>query len=243
MQRTADVEPGQIPPEQPLISASHGPTGAHFAQRSCQFDELQVRLCQMERSLMWCRRALICGAAVACGILGIAATTGRGNVVEAEAFVITDASGKLRGVFGLAGDEPGMVLTDAQGRKRLRFRIEDSGPTISLYDAKQSIRLQLAATDEGPETTFFSPDQQPRLRLRGSANEPQICVCDAKGAPRAKFFVLDGDDDRGSGLSISDAEGQLKLLFAQVQGGISVIRAGEEFLAPAAAAKPAAQRK
>jgi hypothetical protein len=55
------------------------------------------------------------------------------------------------------------------------------------------------------------------------------------------LFVLDGDSPLGSGLSLTDAEGKQRILVTALSDGESVIRAGDQILAPSAAAKTAGQ--
>jgi|GEM_PF-6525362 hypothetical protein len=205
-------------------------------------EELRFRLYRLERRNRTFQ--------IAIGVLGIFAgllvvvgmAPVKQTVLAVEQLMLTDTSGRIRGLFTAGGDEPALVMVDSNGVKRLRFRIEDSGPTLSLYDSNRALRMQFSVADDGGEVSLFNERQQPRLRLRGSNSEPQIVVHDTEGNPRAKLFVLDSDGELGSGLSFSDADGKSRILVTALPSGESVIRAGDKILAPSIPAKTAGQQ-
>ena len=203
------------------------------------FEQLADRIYRLERRHRFYHSSFVLLAAIA----GLAMMTGMNPakqlVLTVETLMLTDNSGRIRGLFTAGGDEPSLVLMDSQGVKRLRFRIEDTGPTLSLYDSRQSLKMQMSANDDGAEVTLLNHQQQPRLRLRSGNAEPQIVIHDTEGHPRTKLFVLDGENALGSGLALFDADGKQRILITALPDGESVIRAGEQIVAPIAPAKTA----
>lgn len=204
---------------------------------------LQDRLYHLERRERRLRFGFGISAFFACVAATIGMMPARPQIVETETLMLTDSSGKVRGLFTAGNDEPSLVMTDSRGVKRLRFRIEDNGPTISLYDADQILRLQMAGGGDMPEVTMLDSEGTPTVRLRGTHSESQVVLFDSQGRSRARLFVLDGEHALGSGVSLVNAEGVQQVLMTALPDGTGVIRAGGETLAPVqkpkSTAKPA----
>lgn len=171
----------------------------------------------------------------------------RPQVIETESLVLTDNTGRTRGLFTAGIDEPALVLIDGSGHKRIRLHIEDETPMISLYDTEQKLRLQMSGGNEHPEVTLIDEKGTPALRLRGTRTEPQVVIYDAEGKSH-RLFVLEAEESLGSGVSLVNEKGEQQILITALPDGTAVIRAGNELLSPsgkpkAASANPAAVRK
>jgi hypothetical protein len=78
-----------------------------------------------------------------------------GRIVEAERFVLRDASGKPRAVLGMDADEPGLWLYDAGGKPRAALAVTADRPGLALYDASGNARAALAVTAGGPALWLY----------------------------------------------------------------------------------------
>lgn len=194
--------------------------------------QLSDRLYRLERRERKWRAAFILSAILACLAVIMGMVPSKPGVIETETLLLTDDAGRVRGLFTAGNDEPSLVMTDSRGVKRLRFRIEDHGPTISLYDGDQNLRLQMKGGTDAPEVSMLDKGGNTAVRIRGSHSEPQVTLFDSEGHARAKFFVLDGEQSLGSGISLVNSDGIQQVLMTALPDGTGVIRAGGEFLAP-----------
>jgi hypothetical protein len=99
------------------------------------------------------------------------------RIVEAERFVLRDASGKTRAVLGMDADGLG-----------LRF-----------YDASGKVRAVLGLIADWPRLTLSDASGKPRAWLEGTPDGAALDLTDASGKPRAELSV---DELFGPGLSI-----------------------------------------
>lgn len=191
------------------------------------------RICRLERQ----QRVLVRTIFAIIIVLGVTVTIGmvpgKLHVVEAETLMLTDTAGRIRCLLTAGNDEPCLILTDSKGVKRIRMRIEDDGPKISMYDTRQELRLQMSGADSAPQVVMFDADGVAATRVVGSRTEPQIAILDKEGRSLTKLFVLDGDKAVGSGLSIANDKNGPQILLTTLKDGTTIIRAGNETLAPA----------
>lgn len=101
----------------------------------------------------------------------------KATTVEAEAFVVRDATGKQRAALHLA---------------------PDGGATLSLFDPAGIGRAALRVDREGsPDLTLIDQAATNRAVLRvGRNGSPGLALSDAAGKPRATLYVVSD----GSGL-------------------------------------------
>jgi hypothetical protein len=124
---------------------------------------------------------LLCG-----GLLTMAATNSAvPETVEAQQFLLRDASGNLRGAMGVLSDGAvGLNLSDSSGRSRVTVDLAANGtPGVDLYDQNGKIRATLALGDSGqPGLGLYGPDGH----LRTSLDVP------APKTPGLAFYKDDG---------------------------------------------------
>jgi hypothetical protein len=138
---------------------------------------------------------LIVGMAVllALGVVLVYSTRTVSPEVAAQRFVIKDARGAVRGVWGVAGDSSlRWVLQDAAGRPRVRLSLLNDGSTgLSMTDSMGRSRA-VFALDAADGSSLVLADAQGRTRAvlgvspDGAAN---VVFADQNGATRAGLGV------------------------------------------------------
>lgn len=139
--------------------------------------------------------------AIAGVILFALAFSGGGGVaetVEAERFVLRDASGIARGVFEI-GNEGGarLVLRDADARDRLRLALlQDGSPGVTFADREGRPRAVLGVLPDETATLVFADAQgQTRAVLSLLSDESSTLVfADRSGVTRAGMGVNSAGD-------------------------------------------------
>jgi hypothetical protein len=162
---------------------------------------------------------------VAAGLLGSVLTLGADRltgwragaqdlptVVQAQRFELLDATGAVRGVFGVGPAGPGLTLADPSGQARVvldetaegtyEIQIRDAGGAVrfgvgttareggfvglNVRDATGAIRSRMYASDDGQQAAFQVQDPGAVLRvemgLNGREDRVGVGVRDARGA-------------------------------------------------------------
>jgi hypothetical protein len=107
------------------------------------------------------------------------------KVVEAENFIIRDASGNIRGALGIADDgSVGLNMNDSKGNTRISLDIATNDtPGLDFYDAAGHARAMMAlGLDGGPGLGFY--DEAGKLRTSldvASPVSPGLGFYDATG--------------------------------------------------------------
>jgi len=104
-------------------------------------ETLARRLDRVERENRRLKRSGVVALAViaAVGLMGQATKGKVAKVIEAEKFIVRDASGKVRGVLGAHEDTVVFGLYDMQEKTRLvLFMGPDGSPGIAVYDRRGS---------------------------------------------------------------------------------------------------------
>jgi hypothetical protein len=134
-------------------------------------------------------------------IIVMAARRGLGGpvapVAEANRFVIRDAQGRVRGVWGVTKDGGAhIVMSDSMGRERLRLQVLSDGSSgLALVDSANRSRVVLAAL----------PDQTATLVLADRAGRTRTVLgLNASGASTVVFADRNGTTRAGLGV---DARG------------------------------------
>ncbi len=138
------------------------------------------------------------------------------DTITANQFMVLDADGIPRGMFGVLADQAsiGMMYTDASGNNRVEMGVdpdgtprlalydqtglvrseigmrEDGSPTIVLTDSAEARRIAISATNDGAgQLILFGQDGTVQRGMVGTfANgEPAIVFSDASDAPRASL--------------------------------------------------------
>ncbi len=151
------------------------------------------------------------------------------RTVEAEKFILKDASGKVRaeigmgekgpalrfraedGKFriglGLVGDEHGLFLLDANERKQATLGVGSLGPALMLYDNKGKRRMVFGMS-KGAQPLFelAGTNEVWRVRLLVTDTGSALDFQDSRGQ---RQLMLVGDP-KGGGLGIYDANDILR---------------------------------
>lgn len=101
-------------------------------------DVLTKRIDRLERENRRLKRVgvVVLVGLAAIGLMGQAA----GRTVEAERFVLRDASGKARGAWGVAGGGTALFLLDQDGKHRVELSLgSDGSPSFVLRDKAEKV--------------------------------------------------------------------------------------------------------
>ena len=97
-------------------------------------------------------------------LLGVASPK---RTVEAEAFVLRDANGKLRALLAVAAEGPGLSFIDANEKQRMLLEVSAEGPLVSLRDANGKSRMALGVLGDGldAKTALILYDSNRKARM------------------------------------------------------------------------------
>lgn len=138
--------------------------------------------------------ALLALAAVM--VVGQAVANGSARVIEAEKFVLRDASGASRTELTV---------------------LPDGSPTLGFLDKDEKPRALLGlAPDGSPGLAFLDTNEKARLTLTFAGGAPAIAVIDKEGRVRAK---LDVATDGVPGLAFLDQAGRPAALLGIMADG------------------------
>ncbi len=144
--------------------------------------DLTAIVARLERQLRTVRLTLGIGLL---GIAGIALTawvSPQGDTVTAKQFMVIDADGIPRGMFGVLADQAsiGMMYTDPSGNQRIEMGVDpDGSPRLALMDAAGLVRSEIGMRDDGSPTIVLT-DSSERRRIAMSATN--------SGAGQVTFF-------------------------------------------------------
>jgi hypothetical protein len=150
---------------------------------------LQKRVAALERQNRRFKQAsiLILLTTMAALLMGQAAPT---RVLEAQDFVLRDASGRIRARLGLWMAEPSLALYDSLGHPRVL--IDGTEPAVHLSDANAIPRLSMMVTSFG--ASFSVSDTGGRVRAdlgtRDSQNAATVSFYDEKATGRAAIGLV-----------------------------------------------------
>ena len=121
--------------------------------------DLAAAVARLETQLRTVKLAL---GAVLIVIGGLALTAWKapqGYTISAKLFMILDADGIPRGMFGVLADQAsiGMMYTDPSGNTRLEMGVDPDGtPRLALMDERGRVRSEIAMTGDGSPTPLDS---------------------------------------------------------------------------------------
>lgn len=172
-----------------------------------------ARLEALERDNRRLRRygaLLVVGMAMLLGLVVVLVYTRRTVTPEiaAQRFILRDASGAVRGAWGVAEDSSlRLVFQDQAGRPRIKVSLLNDGSAgISLADSGGKPRAVFALeASEGGSLVFADAAGRPRTVLGVSADgAANVVFADRNGATRAGLGV----DTRGLGTFTLDEPGR-----------------------------------
>ncbi len=147
--------------------------------------DLGAAVARLESQLRTVKLAL--GAVLmAIGVLALSAWIApQGDTISAKQFMILDADGIPRGMFGVLADQAsiGMMYTDPSGNTRLEMGVDPDGtPRLALMDEQGRVRSEIAMRDDG----------SPSIVMTDSSESRRIAMSTSNGG--AGQVILFGDD-------------------------------------------------
>lgn len=178
--------------------------------------ELEIRIARLERTTRWARLAVV--ALTAAGIT-LAVSMGQsergaggGHVVEAERFVLRDATGAIRA--RLSADSQGrasLAILDKREKSRVALGVSaDGAPVLVFGDADgRTTRLEMSIKPDGT-TAIGLGDSTGKFRatmeVKGDGSS-HVFLVDEKGLARTDIALL---PDGSPLLAFSDPEGRIR---------------------------------
>lgn len=162
-----------------------------------QLEALAGRLDRLERENRLLKRAGLAaiGLIAAVVLMGQAQPSHVAKMVEAERFLVRDATGKPRATLGLLPDgSPSLNLIDKDGNIRMAVGMKPEGsPSINLYDKTQTNRAVLATLPDGsPALVLFNKAGETQALL-GSSFPMRIHPEDIETRPASSLVLFDKD--------------------------------------------------
>ena len=136
--------------------------------------DLAAAIARLERQLRTVKLAL---GAVLMAIGGLSLTAWKapqGDTISAKQFMILDADGIPRGMFGVLADQAsiGMMYTDPSGNTRLEMGVDPNGtPRLALMDEQGRVRAEIAMRDDGSPTIVMTDSSESRRIAMSTSND------------------------------------------------------------------------
>jgi hypothetical protein len=139
------------------------------------------------------------------------------KTVEANEFILKDASGKVRGRFGMdlsLNGGPQLSLLDSNGDKRALLDVGDSaGLTLNHRSGKNVESVVLVAGNDGL-SLYFGKNLRAAAKLTMDQFGPDLAFFDANAKKRLNLQVVNADSSPGipseSGIALYDTAGKLR---------------------------------
>ncbi len=135
--------------------------------------DLAAVVARLERELRTVKLAL---GAVLMAIGGLSLTAWiapQGDTISAKQFMILDADGIPRGMFGVLADQAsiGMMYTDPSGNTRLEMGVDPNGtPRLALMDEKGRVRSEIAMMADGSPTIVMTDSSESQRIALSTSN-------------------------------------------------------------------------
>ena len=154
---------------------------------------IQTRIEKLERAN---RRLQLAGAALlifgAAGLMWMNRYS-RNQVIEAQQFILRDASGQTRGGLIVTADGPALEFYDASQKLRLNLSISGDMPNLTLKDGNGTGVLVLADVPAGPGLMLYDRSGNPRAQLDVGKSGPRLYLEDERGFSTTVGSYFTGD--------------------------------------------------
>jgi hypothetical protein len=208
--------------------------------QECDCQSLRERVDMLEaQNRRHMKVGLVVLTIAACAMF-MAQTTAK-RTVEAEEFVLRDASGRIRGTWStMEGAGASFGLRDESGKLRVMLTASPAGPSLVLADTNEKMRVGMAILDSThePGISLMGTHQEERASVYlAEGDQPSMSFRDANGKVRSEFVLGDkgpqyrladandqsrltlGVSDKGPGFSLLDSTGKPQALFLGTQDG------------------------
>lgn len=170
-------------------------------------DNLVKRIERLERENRWLKRlqTVVIVGITAVMMMGQATPSEVAKVIEADRFVLRDASGKVRAMLGVEeGDTTSLQFYDKNGDNGVGLVQDPSGRELFRLAHNNKTRMTLAVTGDVSGLSLFDADEKIKVIL---------CEC---GADSGLSFYYDkkprsifGNNQAGSLLKMFDKDGKV----------------------------------
>ncbi len=173
---------------------------------------LTAVVARLERQLRTLKLALGATILVVGGLALTGWTSLQDETVTAQRFMILDADGIPRGMFGVLADgaSVGMMFTDLAGTKRIELSADpDGSPRVALWDDQERLRADLGMNPDGSARIVLAdPSETGRAALSvGNDGSAQMVFIDTDGSTNRAMIGTLGDGR--SVILIYDENGQV----------------------------------
>jgi hypothetical protein len=155
-----------------------------------RYEAIVRRIEGLERELRRWRRGAAALGLAAVAVLTVGAAVPRGRVVEAQKFVVKDATGRVRAEIGPSESDKEIALRfrDTVGLPRVTVGLQDETSLLVLSDKTGRPRAGLVTLAQGaPAFTLYDTAGRPRVELGlAREGEPHAALLDARGGPAWK---------------------------------------------------------
>ncbi len=95
----------------------------------------------------------------------MAQAASQSRTVEANEFILRDASGHVRGEFSAGSDSARLALWDKRRRAAISLGMAQNGPVLSLGDSAGRLRAGLFLNSDAPDLCFFDGNSNKAAEL------------------------------------------------------------------------------
>jgi len=128
------------------------------------------------------------------------------KIIRANAFILEDENGKVRGGLVVTKDGLGLNLVDENGKPLVELGVGPDGPRLALDNENGKGRAALTVGKDGPRLDLGDVAGKVRARLVVGADGPGLDLHDENGKTRATLVLLKA----GPGLALFDAAGEVR---------------------------------
>lgn len=166
-------------------------------QTSIQGSDLEARLDRLERQNRRLRLAVLSVVILAGATLLMGQARKGSRTLEAEAFVLRDLHGKVRGSFKLEpGGRVALDLLASNGKPRARLAlVHGDYPRFELFDKHDRRRAALTSyPSDFHGLSLYGKGNKPRMSIYLDAHDvPRLSMMDSKSHKRLGLGVLQDD--------------------------------------------------
>jgi hypothetical protein len=116
------------------------------------------------------------------------------RILEAQKFVLRDASGKRQAELGQVDGSPALVFLDPAGRISMSFGMESEEPHIVIFGASAEKMVSITRSASGPRLALHDTGGAVRLNLSVGANGPAIGLLSKGGEARSTLGMTANED-------------------------------------------------
>jgi hypothetical protein len=193
-------------------------------------DELLLRVQQVERSNRRLRTALAVLALVCATILLMGTVSSPESVtpvLEAQRFVLRDASGHERGSLFSTDQSWGLVLYNRDASKAAAIAVTDYGSSVLIDDGHGKSGIAMFAQSDESNLAMFDANQKARIELKNNANGSALGFRDGNGIDRVDVAFTPHD---GGGIIMNDANSSPRTLLGEREPGLMTFDVKGAFL-------------